>query len=485
MGILSKLQVLGCWQIIRTVRSVCKHGYTLLALLDSVKSINNAEAYIKDDDGQLSYNDLYEQSVIMASYLHEKYQIKSGYKVVIVSANSVTFVKSLFAASGLGTDIFLMNPNQKGDYFNDFFQLHKIDLIIGDLMTASEFDNYSIPFFNYNETVDFSTKWDKNAVTRKKGNIVILSSGSTGIPKVEKRKVSILKYLDPLVDIIRRLNLKENKSVLISVPIFHGYGLAAFVLSVFMGQKIRLTKKFNPDSTAKIIEQDNVDCWVAVPLMIQKVHGEGLASSLKNIISGGDVLPPAIINAVRQKSSVKIYNMYGTSETGVCTIATNDDLSKYPDTIGKRISGIQTKVIDADGNPAGHNEVGALYIKCGWSSDNKSDLYISTGDLVCVNSEGYYFYKGRRDDMMVIGGENIYPVELENVIYKHPAIRWVKARSFIDENDVTRIHVDLVLQSGAFLSNKEFKNWTSINLPKYMIPKNVVFHDHEPVTKLL
>jgi len=488
MGILFKIKILGFRQIIRTIASVCKHGLTLLALLDSVKNTNSKQDCIQDDHQQLSYKDLYGQSLAMAYLLNKKYGIGPKSKVVIVSANSVAFVKSLFAVSGLGADVFLLNPNQKKEYFGHFLDTQKTDLIISDTALADYPASYNIPFVSYNSITGLHAATTiKNIVKRKKGNIVILSSGSKGKPKAEKRKVSAIKYLNPLIDSIEKLHLKENRSVLISVPIFHGYGLAALFLSVFMAKKIYLTAAFNAEKTLQLLQEQQVDCWIVVPLMIQKVYAlpNVKITPLKSIITGGDVLPPGIIGRVHKVSNVQIYNMYGTSQTGVCTLATNAHLQLYPNTIGKAITGIATKIVDSNGNavPTGTN--GMLHVKCSWSSDNNKNRYVFTGDIVSKNSEGYYFYKGRHDDLMVIGGENVYPAELEDVIYKNAAIAWVKATNITNDNHITKIHVDIVLHEDTDFNHKEFLAWIADCVPGYMIPKSVAVLKEAVGTKLI
>jgi len=483
---IGKLHVLGMGKIFRIMRSVQKHGYTLMALLDSVKD-NSPDAFIKDDTGQLAYNELYEQSVDLAYHLNKKYSIKSKSKVALVSSNSLFFVKSLFAVSGLGADIYLLNPGQKKDYFDGFLAVQKIDLIIGEATVSNNPGFYEIPFF-CDEIIKMPAgKGLPDILKRKKSNIIILSSGSKGKPKAEKRKVGVISYLNPLIDIMERLRLKQNKSVLISVPVFHGYGLAALFMAVFMGQKIRLAKKFDAKKTLQILKEEKPDCWIAVPLMMQKVYGlEGAASSpLKSIISGGDVLPAGIVANIHKNTQAKVYNMYGTSETGVCTIAAHQDLLKHPDTIGRAITGVSTRIENAGGVVVNTGEVGALLVKCGWSSDSSGDEYVPTGDLVSRNKDGYYFYKGRQDDLMVIGGENVYPIELENVIYKNPDIKWVKVKSIADENQVTKIHADVVVRPQTSFSETAFTSWLAGEVPGYMIPKSFTVLDEEPIIKLM
>lgn len=483
----SKLNILGFKEIFAIAKSINKHGFTLLALLDSVKKTSEKEAYIEDEYEHLSYSELYRESVLMSYHLNEKYNIKSNSKVVIASSNSVQFVKSLFAVSGLGSAIFLLNPNQKRDYFTAFLKTQKVDLIIAERESLNNFSSLQIPLFCYDEIIDLSINDNKkNILKRKKGSIAVLSSGTKGIPKIENRKFSIKKILNPFFDIIQKLHLRKNKSTLISIPLYHGYGIAALLLSLFMTQKIRLFKGFDANKTSEFLNQKEIDYWISVPLMIQKVYLKETALNIKTIISGGDVLQSNIVKIIQNKTPfTKLYNLYGTSETGVCTIATHEDLLKYPDTIGKNIKGVTVKIKKTDQNFATENEIGNLFIKCKWSADNKNNTDIATGDLALKNKEGYLFIKGRQDDMIIIGGENVYPIEVENVIYKNPQIQWVKAKKVIDENQKTKIHVDLVMNHKAVFNEIEFLNWMSNEVPNYMLPKFFSVLENIPATKLI
>ncbi|MNK73425.1 putative acyl--CoA ligase YhfT [compost metagenome] len=253
-----------------------------------------------------------------------------------------------------------------------------------------------------------------------------------------------------------------------------------------MTQKIRLFKKFNPEKTSFFLKNENTDYWITVPLMIQKVYQLNESQlKVKNIISGGDVLQLNIIKTIHKTQSTKLYNLYGTSETGVCTIATHQDLIKYPETIGKNIKGVTVKIKNLNQSEATEDTVGNLFIKCRWSADNKNNMEISTGDLALKNKEGYLFIKGRLDDMIIIGGENVYPIEIENVIYKNQNIEWAKVKKTIDENQMTKIHVDLVMKQNVVFCEREFVNWISNKVPNYMIPKYFSVLENIPDTKLI
>ncbi|CAM4110719.1 class I adenylate-forming enzyme family protein [Flavobacterium jumunjinense] len=476
------MKIVGVKNVLRLVVSINKHGFNLLSLLDFVKHSPLTDAYIEDDSVKLSYKELYEESVVLAHYLETKYNLKAKSKVAIISSNSVAMVKTLFAVSSLGADIVLLNPNQKKDYYTSIFEKSTFLLIIGE--NKNEWQDVNLPFFNENEII--ATSVLKRKAKRKSGSIIIFSSGTKGKPKKEKRKLAVAKYINPVIDIIQKLNLIATKTVLISVPVFHGYGLAALFLSLFLKKKIRLTRKFDAKETLQILEQENINCWIVVPLMIQKVYAirNLQTSALKSIISGGDILPVRVVKNIHETSNIAIYNMYGTSETGVCIIATNDDLKKYPNTIGKSILGVKMKVKDTKGKSINNEDIGQLVVKCEWASDDKKDDFYTTGDLVSKNEEGYYFYRGRIDDLIVLGGENIYPNEIESMIYRNSKVKWVKARGS-RENGMVGIHLDLLVEDRISFNEMEFQNWMTQEMPKYMIPKSIKVVDYEPDLKLM
>lgn len=482
---LTKIKAIGLRKLAAIAVAVYRHGFTLLALLEAVK---NKPVFIQDNYARLSYSELYGQSVAMAGYLSKKYSVGSDSKVIFACSNSVAFTKMLFAVSGLGADIVLLNFGQTGNYFTQFLQTYKADLIITDTVLAENMAGFGIPVCDCNTVGGPGDEVNMpNSIKWKRGSITILSSGSKGRPETEKRKVSVLNYLYPLADIIEKLPLQESKSVLVSVPVYHGYGLAALCLSVFMAKDIRLAGKFNTGATRELLRGGKDCCWITVPLMIIKVYDCGKENliNVKSIVSGGDVLPPGLVNAIHATTTVKIYNMYGTSETGVCTIATDADLKQYPETIGKAIKGIKTKIAYATGNHLITGVAGMLSVKCGWSADDKKNAYIATGDLVFRNKEGYYFYKGRQDDMIVTGGENVYPIELESIIYEYQSIKWVKAKGITMENGTVRIHIDVVVHADIMFCEKNLLKWIQDKVPAYMMPQTVTVLDKPVGVKLM
>lgn len=482
MKLLTIFKLFGFRSSLKLFFSIRKHGFNLMSLLHFAKDSDIKEAYIQDDSKLVSYNELYTQSIFFANYLQQKFNIRSQSKVAIVTSNSIEMVKSMFSISSLGADIFLLNSNQKQEYYNSVFINNSIDLIISE--SDTDFLNLDIPYFKLGDVIDCIHK--EQVIKCKNGSIVVFSSGTTGSPKKEKRKLGFLKFALPSIDIVHKLKLLRLKSVLISVPIFHGYGLAALLVSVFLKKRIRLTRKFETEKAFSIIEKEDISCWIAVPLMINKMISlqKKYNNNFISIISGGDVLPSALVQELHKSSKLEIYNMYGTSETGVCTIATNDDLKKYPSTIGKEIVGLKIKIKKLKSKSV-EKHLGELTIKSLWAADDKKNSYYKTGDLVYKNTEDYYFYSGRIDDLIVLGGENIYPIEVESIIYKHPEVFWVKVTPFAKNEMIIGLHLDIAVNDPSTFNEQDFENWMKQEIPKYMLPKSITILDSEPFLKLM
>ena len=174
-----------------------------------------------------------------------------------------------------------------------------------------------------------------------------------------------------------------------------------------------------------------------------------------------------------------LFNLYGTSEAGICMIASPDDLSIKPETIGKPLRGLSTKLLKQNNESQKHHE---LFIKCAWST--VGNHWVSTGDLVYQDADGYYFLAGRVDDMIVSGGENVYPYELEHCLSTHPEINDVTVISVPDEEFGQRLVAFIVLNPNTEQSETKIQDWLKSKIARYQMPKKIIFIDELPMTSI-
>ncbi|MEI2401076.1 AMP-binding enzyme, partial [Paenibacillus phytohabitans] len=200
--------------------------------------------------------------------------------------------------------------------------------------------------------------------------------------------------------------------------------------------------------------------------------------SLKCIASGGAKLPSKLVEVTIQKLGPVLYNLYGTSETGLNFIATPQDLMYSATTNGKKITGLNVSILDHNKNEVPSGTIGQLCMKNDWSI--RKDTWIETGDVGYRDENDYYFICGRMDDMVISGGENVYPIEVEQVLIQHPQILDVAIIGTDDEQFGHRLLAFIVLEEDESLTEEELLGWLRQRIARYQLPKKVTIVDQLP-----
>jgi fatty-acyl-CoA synthase len=268
--------------------------------------------------------------------------------------------------------------------------------------------------------------------TRDRGSakIVIHTSGTTGTPKGAQRNASAAG-MGALANLISIVPYRRDDIVFCPAPMFHSFGLATFVVSAALGTTMVLPERFDPEESLRLIEQHGATAASFVPVMIKRivslpdeVKARYDLSSLRVVLASGSAISPELRTAAIQTFGDVLYDLYGSTEIGWVTIATPEDMKTKPKTVGKPVPGIEIAVFSEAGHKLGAGETGELFIKSdilfeGYTSGESKDEregYMSIGDVGHVDSDGHLFIEGRADDMVIVGGENIYPIEIEAVI---------------------------------------------------------------------
>lgn len=478
----------------RLGKALARHGTNVMALLAYAASNAPQTKAVEDEQEEITYNDLYRQTAQLALYLKETYQLKPGNHVLLIGRNSISYIKSIFALSNLGMHISLINPNLNQAAYEKFLAQKKYSLVICDEETDLSVEHGSVPLLysdHPSQPCIRKLSDDKNAnlkflKTKKPGNIIVLTSGSTGRPKEAQRKPSVTAFIDPLLDITEKLGIQKNEALFIAVPLFHGFGLAALFMAFFFSKTIYVRRRFKAEAVVATVTKHRIACIAVVPLMLQKLMEEAwpAQSPVKCIISGGDKLNPALVQRSREKLGDVLYNLYGTSEAGVCILATPDNLAEHPETIGKKIQGTRIRILNKEGKESTTGEVGELAVSAGWAMEG-AEQFIGTGDLAWQNTEGFYFLKGRKDDMIIIGGENIFPIELEHLAYQHPNISWAKVEGFEDAQHNKQLKLKIVFMDEHRLTAEHMMEWLETRIPRHLKPAFIEVLDQQPVSKLM
>lgn len=456
-----------------------KHGINLMALLHFVAKLYPTKKAIHSEGQIITYQELYEKSLELAHQLKNEFHILSGDKVALLCANHTECVLSLFAISRLGADVFFLNIEMSTNQLSDFCQRKKFDLIIcDDNLKINEIDVKLL----FVSDLEFGFGgFDKTKLQRTKpGNIIVLTGGTTGKFKSAKRKPSISNFLNPLFALLLKLDLDKFKSVFVATPIYHGYGLASLIVAILLGKEIFILKKFDSKKACDLINENKIEVATLVPVMLSRMLAENESSlkSLKKILCGGAPLKSTLVEEILDKLGDIIYNLYGTSEAGFSIIACPEDLKYNSQTIGKSINGVSIKIVNKK------NQIGMLYIKSAWTMNNKKEDWISTGDLACQDEKGYLFLCGRSDDMIVSGGENVYPVRVENVLLENKNIHETVVIGIEDEDFGQSLKAFIVLKENTNLSEKSINDWLKNKVARYEQLAQIEFMKELPRTVL-
>lgn len=481
--------------LVRLVASIYGNGINLMTLLKIAGSVCGDKVAIVDGDETISYKQLLSQSEKLAIIFKEKYQLKAGKKVGFLCKNHALMVRAIFATSRLGPDIYLLNTEMSEMQLKQLVKQHNFDVLIIDFELSDLLENsgYSkgkiisnhkdLPAINHllHGTIDKKSKLQRSSSSK----IMLLTSGTTGKVKEVAHKPSLLNFLNPFLTLLTRLKLFNYHTAYIATPIFHGYGIAILVSCIALGKKVVIRKGFHAQEACQLIREHNVEVVTVVPLMIHKMletNADDL-TSLKCIASGGAELNPKLVETVFCKLGAVLFNLYGTSEAGLNMIATPQDLQYSTSTIGKKIEGVQLKILDQDKEPVEDGVVGQFCIKNRWSMRNSENDWIETGDLGYRDQNGYYFLRGRTDDMVVSAGENVYPIEIEQLLMHHPLVDAVAVIGIQDVQFGQRLQV-FVQPVNAHLTKEALMEWLRSRVARFQMPKNIVFVASMPYTTL-
>ncbi|MDP9069161.1 MAG: AMP-binding protein [Actinomycetota bacterium] len=299
-------------------------------------------------------------------------------------------------------------------------------LFIGDPERAAEGSR------SLEEVLAESSDRPPSPFTRDRGSakIVIHTSGTTGTPKGAQRNASAAG-MGALANLIAVVPYRRDDIVLCPAPMFHSFGLATFAVSSALGATMVLPERFDPEESLQLIEQHRATAASFVPVMIKRivslpeeVRARYDLSTLRVVLASGSAISPELRAAARETFGDLLYDLYGSTEIGWVTIATPEDMKAKPNTVGKPVPGIEIAVFSPQGDRLPAGQTGELFIKSdilfeGYTSGetkDERDGYMSIGDVGHLDDDGHLFIEGRADDMVIVGGENIYPIEIEALI---------------------------------------------------------------------
>lgn len=417
--------------------SLMRYGTTIAGLFAGAAAAVGDRPAIIDDHGMLTFAGLNDRAAALASALAEHHHLGSGDAIGLLAHNHAGFIETLLACGRLGADVILLNtgmsPAQAAVVAGqqdlrlivadpDLVELmHQADEGIQRVICGDRLDDGGL--VSTNELIGMSQTSAKPSRPSEPGRTVVMTSGTTGAPKGAKRPSK--PGPEALAAILSRIPIRANGAVFIAPPLFHTWGLANLQMAGATRSTIVLRREFDPAEALAAVSAHGCSVLAVVPVMLQRIldlpsHERPMRdlTDLQIVASSGSAMPGKLATRWMEQFGPNLYNLYGSTEVSWATIATPEDLKSHPDTAGKAPLGTQIAIIGEDDTPLPTGETGSIYVGNallfeGYSGDQPTKRMrqgmMATGDVGHLDSEGLLFVAGRDDDMIVSGGENVYP----------------------------------------------------------------------------
>ena len=463
------------------------------------------ETMIVDELGTLTFGEVHARTNALAHALSDA-GIKEGDGVGIMCRNHRGFIESTVAVSKLGADALYLNTAFAGPQLTEVVKREKPAAIIYDeefkglLADAGKRRKRFVAWHDTERTddpaldalIETGDRADVVAPSRE-GRVVILTSGTTGTPKGASRGNP--QTLDPAVSLLERIPLRTRQTVHVAAPLFHSWGFAHYTLGLILGSTYVLRRKFDPEACLAEVARTRAEVLVVVPVMMQRIlelpaetRRKYDVSSLKVVAASGSALPGDLAIDWMNEFGDSLYNLYGSTEVAWASIATPADMRAAPGTAGTPPRGTMVQLYDERGGSTPAGQTGRIFVGnemlfegyTGGGSKDVIDGLMATGDVGRFDPEGRLFVEGRDDEMIVSGGENVFPAEIEDTLARHPGVCEVAAIGVEDKDFGQRLRAFVVLESGSETSADELKDHVKRNLARYKVPREIVFVDELP-----
>ncbi|MEA2410892.1 MAG: hypothetical protein QOC77_1453 [Thermoleophilaceae bacterium] len=495
---------------IRALLQIQRWGYTPAAGYAANASRYGDEDAIVDELGHLTFAEVHDRTNRLANAWSDA-GIVEGDSIGVMCRNHRYFIESVVAASKMGVNCLLLNTAFAGPQLAEVVQREKPIALVYDeeftelLEEAGKRRKRFIGWHDPEATDDDHKRTDpiiedliqdgdadEPVPPEETGRVVILTSGTTGTPKGASRKQP--ETIGPAVALLSRIPLKAREKTFIVAPLFHSWGFAHFTLGLMLGSTYILKRKFDPENTLSTIAEHQVQAAPMVPVMVQRImqlpeetRKKYDTSSLKSIPLSGSALPGELAIQFMDEFGDVLYNLYGSTEVAWATIATPEDLRAAPGTAGPPPRGTVLRIYDEDGKELPQGETGRIFVGnemlfegyTGGGNKDVIDGLMSTGDVGCLDEDGRLHVSGRDDDMIVSGGENVFPREVEDLISKMDGVNEVAVIGVDDEEFGQRLKA-FVSKKGAKPTEDDIKAKVKSDLARYKVPKEVEFLDELP-----
>jgi acyl-CoA synthetase (AMP-forming)/AMP-acid ligase II len=479
-----------------------RHGTSPLSGLSLSAVAVPDRAAVVDERGTVTYGELNRRVDALAVGL-VGLGVGRGDSVGILCRNHRGLVEAVAACSRIGADALLLNTGFAGPALTEVLSREKARLVIHD----EEFEDLVRTSGREVPTV---LGWTADATrgttiesliadnlgrrpprAASPGRVVLLTSGTSGTPKGAPRSAE--RGVASLVALFDRIPWRGRETVVIAAPAFHAFGFGQVAIAMTLGCTVVLSRRFDPAATLALVDQHRATGLAAVPVMLERIvdlDGPDAPgpSSLRFVTMSGSRMRADAVTAFMDRFGDVLYNSYNATEVGLVSTATPADLRAAPDTAGRPLAGTRVRLLDARGFDVPPGSVGRIAVASGsvfsgyTDGKNKESIgeFTLSGDTGRFDADGRLYVLGREDDMIVSGGENVFPAEVERVLQEHPGVREVAVVGVDDHSFGQRLAAFVVLVPGASVEEQELKEHVRAHLAGFKVPRDVHFLEGLP-----
>ncbi|MEU6558597.1 AMP-binding protein [Nocardia nova] len=494
-------------------RGFYRYGPTPAMLLAASAIRHPDKIAIIDDSGRMTYRQLQRRAEAIAAALYAD-SAAPPRSVGIICRNHRGFAEALAAGAQLGAELIFINTELPAAQLHAILTRHNPDVLIYDdeYADAVERANFAgVRVLAWREpgaepagpTLDELAARSNPAPPRVRHavKLTLLTSGTTGLAKGVPRAVRPTAIVALTLTAMAILRLRSSDRVLVAPPMFHGFGLLALVGPLSLGATAICARRFDAATALDDMARHRVTVVIAVPVMLQRLltaaEATGTASARKHLrimVTGASPISPTTISRLIDAFGPILVNGYGSTEAGLVTIATPADLVTAPHTVGRAALGVSARVLRADRSEAAPGEIGEIFVRtsleyAGYTPDPTArtatkevvDGHVCTGDMGHFDARHRLFIDGRADDMIVSGGENVFPGEVEDRLAAHPDIADAVVIGVPDAEFGQVLNAFLVLAPGAVEPSEDtLEQHVRDELERYKVPKRFIVLDEIP-----
>jgi acyl-CoA synthetase (AMP-forming)/AMP-acid ligase II len=445
-----------------------------------------------DDEGKLTFAQLEARSNALARAWHSE-GIGPETTVGLLCRDGRTFFDVAIAAQKLGANLVYLNAAFSAPQVAGVVVDEGIDVLAyGESVAAAVVEARPRRLVGEDELRGAVAGDDDRPLQppARPGRIVVLTSGTTGRPKGAVRQGTSAP-MDGAA-LLASLPVMSGDTTVIAAPLFHGFGLFGANVALALNSAVILRPKFDPERVLTDIAEHRAAAMVVVPLMLQRLLALPRrltdcydTSSLRVVLCGGAALSGTLANEFMDRFGDVLYNVYGSTESGFATVASPRDLRNAPGTAGRPTPGVTVRIVDGKGRPVPLGTTGRVLVGSNLRMDGYTggggkeiiDGLVVTGDVGHVDRRGRLFIDGRDDDMIVSGGENVFPAEVEEALMNHPGVAEAAVIGLPDAEFGQRLKAFVVAVAGGEVTAEELKGYVHDRLARFKTPREVVFVD--------